>query len=53
MKLANAAIHGAKLRCWRKESHGDASQMSCVPNGAKGYTTDTKWDAECKSHFDR
>jgi hypothetical protein len=51
-KQANAAIHGAKIRWWRKrESHGDASQMSFAPNGAKGYTTATKWDAECKSHF--
>jgi len=52
-KQANAAIHGAKIRCWQKrESHGDASQMSCVPNGEKGYTTATKWGVECKSHFD-
>jgi hypothetical protein len=45
-KQANAALHGAKLRrCRKTESHGDASQTSSVPNGAKGYTTATDWDA--------
>jgi hypothetical protein len=36
----NEEIYGARLRSWRAtESDGDASQLSYVPNGTKGYTT--------------
>jgi hypothetical protein len=36
------AKHGVSLRCWRTiGTDGDASQISCVPNGAKEYTAAT------------
>jgi hypothetical protein len=41
-KQENAAKHGARLRGWRAtESHEDASQMSHVLDGTKGYTATT------------
>ena len=50
-KQENAAKYGARLRGWRAtESDEDASQMSYVANGTRGYTATTYWYSSLTVH---